>query len=98
MSPDTGRFLCIAALLAACLLAAWAAWACQRGQRRGLPGPDALIWAGLAGVLLLLSQVKLGAGLGLVEGRGRVAACARKADRLVRYVRTPSASRNRSSR
>src|SRR5262245_53180421 len=70
MSPDTGRFLCIAALLAASLLAAWTAWACQRGQRRGLPGPDALVWAGLAGVLLLLSQVKLARGLGWLEGAG----------------------------
>jgi len=38
VSEDAGRFLCVTALLAACLLGAWAAWACHRAQRRGLPG------------------------------------------------------------
>src|SRR5262249_1084229 len=58
------------ALLAACLLGAWAAWACHRAQRRGLPGADALVWAGLAAVFLLHSQVKLARGLGLSIGLG----------------------------
>jgi hypothetical protein len=52
------------------MLGAWAAWACHRGQRRALPGADAIVWAGLAGVLLLLSQMKLAQGLGWVEGLG----------------------------
>jgi hypothetical protein len=52
----------------ACLLGAWAAWACHRAQRRGLPGADALVWAGLAEVFLLLSQVKLARGLGWLDG------------------------------
>ena len=70
MSEDAGRYLCVAALLAACLLGAWAAWGCHRAQRRGLPGADALVWAGLAAVFLLLSQVKLARGLGLSMGLG----------------------------
>src|SRR5215475_15651840 len=70
MSEDGGRFLCVAALLAACPLGAWAARACHRAQRRGLPGADALVWAGLAAVFLLLSQVKLARSLGWLEGWG----------------------------
>ena len=70
MSEDTGRFLCVAALLAAGLLGAWAAWACHRARRRGLPGADALVWAGLAAVFLLLSQAKLARGLGWLKGLG----------------------------
>jgi hypothetical protein len=38
--------------------------------RRGLPGGDALVWAGLAVVFLLHSQVKLARGLGWLEGLG----------------------------
>ena len=70
MSEDAGRLLCAAALLAACLLGAWTAWACHRAQRRGLAGVDAPVWAGLAAVFLLLSQVKLARGLGWLEGWG----------------------------
>jgi len=71
MSEDAiSRFLCVAALLAACLLGAWAAWACHRAVRRGLPGGDALVWAGLAVVFLLHSQVKLARGLGWSIGLG----------------------------
>jgi hypothetical protein len=70
MSEDAGRFLCVAALLAACLLGAWTAWACHRAQRRGLPGGDALVWAGLAAVFFVHSQVKLARGVGLSIGLG----------------------------
>ena len=70
MSEDAGRFLCVAALLAACLFGAWTAWACYRAKRRGLPGADALVWAGLAVVFLLHSQVKVARGLGLSIGLG----------------------------
>ena len=70
MSVDVGRFLSVAALLAACLLGAWTAWACHRAQRRGLSGSDAAVWAGLAVVFLLYSQVKLARGLGLSIGLG----------------------------
>ena len=67
---DAGRFLSVAALLAACLLGAWTAWACHRAQRRGLPGTDALVWAGLAAVFFIHSQVRLARGLGLSIGLG----------------------------
>jgi hypothetical protein len=60
--------LCVAALQAAGLLGAWAAWACHRAQQRGLPGADALVWAGLAAVFLLFAQVKLALGLGWLKG------------------------------
>ena len=70
MSEDTGRFLCVSALLAAGVLGAWVAWACHRAQKRGLPGNDALVWAGLAAVFLLLSQAKLARGLGWLKGLG----------------------------
>jgi hypothetical protein len=70
MSEDAGRFLPVAALLAACVLGAWSAWACHRSRRRGLPGADALVWAGLAAVFFLHSQVKRARGLGLSIGLG----------------------------
>jgi hypothetical protein len=35
-----------------------------------LPGADAIVWAGLAGVLLLLFEVELARGLGWTEGLG----------------------------
>jgi hypothetical protein len=62
--------LCFATLLAACLLGDWTAWACHRARRRGLPGADGLVWAGLAAVFLLHSQVKLARGLGPSIGLG----------------------------
>ena len=70
MSDDAGRLLALAALLAASLLGAWAAWACRRAQRRGLPGSDALVWAGLAVMFLLYSQTRLARGLGWLKGLG----------------------------
>jgi hypothetical protein len=70
MSEDAGRILCVAALLATCLLGAWTSWACHRAKRRGLSGADALVWAGLSAVFFLHSQVKLARGLGLSLGLG----------------------------
>jgi hypothetical protein len=70
MSEDAGRFLCVAAFLAAGLLGAWAARACHQAQKRGLPGADALVWAGLTAVFVLLSQAKLAGGLGWLKGLG----------------------------
>src|SRR6476660_3161558 len=70
MSEDAGRLLCVAALLAAGLLVAWAAWACHRAQKRDLPGADATVWAGLAAVFLLLSQAKLARGMGWLKELG----------------------------
>src|SRR5258708_5051529 len=66
----TDDVLRIAALLVACLLGLWTAVACRRAQYHGLPGSDALIWAGLSGVFFLLSLLKTARGLGLLRGFG----------------------------
>lgn len=70
MSEDAGRFLCFGALMAAGLLAAWTARACRQAKQRGILGQDALVWAGLAAVFLLLSMAKLAKGLGWLKGWG----------------------------
>jgi hypothetical protein len=67
MSDDVLRVL---ALTIACLFGLWTAIACRRAQRQGLPGSDALIWAGLSGVFFLLSLMKTARGLGLLRGFG----------------------------
>ena len=54
----------------ACLFGLWTAVACRRAQYRGLPGSDALIWAGLSGAFFLLSLMKTARGLGLLRGVG----------------------------
>jgi hypothetical protein len=46
MSDDVLR---VVALTVACLFGLWTAVACRRAQYHGLPGSDALIWAGLSG-------------------------------------------------
>lgn len=71
MSEVAGRYLSIAALSAAGVLGAWTAWACNRAQRRGLPGSDALVWAALAAVFLLFAQTKLARVLGWLNGWGQ---------------------------
>lgn len=58
------------ALTTACLFGLWTAVACRRAQLHGLPGSDALIWAGLSGAFLLLSLVRTARGLGLLRGFG----------------------------
>jgi hypothetical protein len=67
MSNDILR---VSALAIASLFGFWTAIACRRAQHRGLPGADALIWAGLSGVLFLLSLTKTARGLGLLQGLG----------------------------
>ena len=67
MSDDVLRTF---ALTTACLFGLWTAVACRRAQFHGLPGSDALIWAGLSGAFLLLSLVKTARGLGLLRGFG----------------------------
>ena len=67
MSDDVLR---VVALTIACLFGLWTAVACRRAQRHGLPGSDALIWAGLSGALFLLSLIKTARGLGLLRGFG----------------------------
>ena len=60
----------VAALTVPCLFGLWAAVACRRAQSHGLPGSDALVWAGLSGVFFLLSLIKTARGLGLLRGFG----------------------------
>jgi hypothetical protein len=59
-----------AALLVPCLLGLWTAMACQRAHHHGLPGSDALVWAGLSAVFFLLFLMKTARGLGLLRGFG----------------------------
>jgi hypothetical protein len=67
MSDDVLR---VAALTVACLFGLWTAVACRRAQYHGLPGSDALVWAGLSGAFFLLSLMKTTRGLGLLRGFG----------------------------
>ena len=67
MSDDVLR---VVALTIACLFGLWTAVACRRAQYYGLPGSDALIWAGLSGTFFLLSLMKTARGLGLLRGFG----------------------------
>lgn len=67
MSDDVLRVM---ALTIACLFGLWTAIACRRAQCRGLPGSDALIWAGLSGAFFLLSLMKTARGLGFLQGFG----------------------------
>jgi hypothetical protein len=66
----TDDVLRVAALTVPCLLGLWTAVACRRAQYHGLPGSDALVWAGLSGVFFLLSLMKTARGLGLLHGFG----------------------------
>jgi hypothetical protein len=67
MTEDVLR---VAVLMVPSLLGLWAAVACRRTQRRGLPGGDALVWAGLSAVFFLISLTKTARGLGLLRGFG----------------------------
>ena len=67
MNDDVLR---VAALTIACLFGLWTAVACRRAQYHGLPGSDALIWAGLSVAFFLLSLMKAARGLGLLRGFG----------------------------
>jgi hypothetical protein len=66
----TDELLRAAALLVPCLLGLWTAVACRRAYHHGLPGSDALVWAGLSTVFFLLSLVKTARGFGLLRGFG----------------------------
>jgi len=66
----TDDVLRVAALLVPCLLGLWTAIACRRAHYHGLPGSDALVWAGLSAVFFLLSLMKTARGLGLLRGFG----------------------------
>ena len=60
----------VAALLVPCLLGLWTAVACRRAHYHGLPGSDALVWAGMSAVFFALSLMKTARGLGLLRGFG----------------------------
>src|ERR1700704_1834248 len=60
----------VAAPLVACLLGLWTAIACQQAHYHGLPGSDALVWAGLSAVFFLLALMKTARGLALLHGFG----------------------------
>ena len=60
----------VVALTIASVFGLWTAVACRRARYHGLPGSDALIWAGLSAALFLLSLIKTARGLGLLRGFG----------------------------
>jgi len=66
----TDEFCRVAALLVASLLSLWTAVACRRAHYHGLPGSDALVWAGLSAVFFLLALMRIVRGLGLLRGLG----------------------------
>jgi hypothetical protein len=67
MTNDVFR---VATLTVPCLFGLWTAVACRRAQYHGLPGSEALVWAGLSGVFFLLSLIRTARGLGLLRGFG----------------------------
>jgi hypothetical protein len=67
MTDDVSR---VATLTVPCLFGLWTAVACRRAQYHGLPGSDALVWAGLSGTFFLMSLTKTARGLGLLRGFG----------------------------
>src|SRR5215469_16890971 len=66
----TDDVLRVAVLTVPGLFGLWTAVACRRAQYHGLPGADALVWAGLSGVFFMLSLMKTARGLGLLRGFG----------------------------
>jgi len=70
VSDETGKYLCIAALMITGLLGACTARACSRAHRQGQPGSDRAIWAGLAIVCVLFAQTRLERVLGWLKGLG----------------------------
>ena len=67
MNDDALR---IVMLLVPSVLALWTALACRRAQHYGLPGSDAIVWAGMSAVFFLLSLTKAARGLGLMRSTG----------------------------
>jgi hypothetical protein len=66
----TDDFFRVAILTVPCLFGLWTVAACRRAQYHGLPGSDALVWAGLSGVFFLLFLIKTARGLGFLRGFG----------------------------
>src|SRR5215469_6655725 len=63
----TDDVLRVATLTVPCLFGLWTAVACRRARYHGLPGSDALVWAGLSGTFFLLSLLRTARGLGLLR-------------------------------
>src|SRR3954454_22222582 len=68
----TDDVLRVATLMVPCLFGVWSAVACRRAQCHGLPGSDALVWAGLSGAVFLLSLMETARALGLLRGLGEL--------------------------
>jgi hypothetical protein len=62
----------VATLTLPCLFGLWTAIACRRARYHGLPGSDAVVWAGLSGAFFLLGLMKTARGLGLLRGLGEL--------------------------
>jgi hypothetical protein len=67
MTDDAVR---IVVLLVPCLLGLWTAVACRRAHLLGLPGSDAVVWAGLSAVFFTLSLIRAVRDLGWLRGLG----------------------------
>lgn len=67
MTDDTLRIM---VLLVPGVLGLRTALACRRAQRHGLPGSDAIVWAGMSAVFLLLFLTKAARELGFLRGFG----------------------------
>ncbi|MET0675577.1 MAG: hypothetical protein ABW175_07245 [Bradyrhizobium sp.] len=68
----TDDILRVAALALPGLLGLWAAIACRRAQRHGLPGADALVWGALSAVFFLMCLVRTARVTGLLRGFGEI--------------------------
>ena len=70
MSDESGKVLCIAALMITGLLGAWTARACYQARLQGRPGSDHAIWTSLAIVYIVFAQTRLARVLGWLKGLG----------------------------
>jgi hypothetical protein len=66
----TDDVLRVATLMVPCLFGLWTAIACRQAQHHGLPGSDALVWAGLSGVFFFIALIRTARGLGLLRRFG----------------------------
>lgn len=67
MTDETFRILI---LLVPSILGLWTAVVCRRARDQGLPGSDALVWAGMSILFFLICLVRTARGLGFLRGFG----------------------------